>query len=38
MFRFGTFQQTFQQKVQRPGNTEFESVLSHSPHLDKIAI
>jgi hypothetical protein len=34
MFRFGTFRQ----KVQRPGNTEFEFVLSHSPHLDKIAI
>jgi hypothetical protein len=25
-------------EVQRPGNTEFEFLLSHSPHLDKIAI
>jgi hypothetical protein len=25
-------------EVQRSGNTEFEFVLSHSPHLDKIAI
>jgi hypothetical protein len=33
MFQFGTFRA----KVQRASNTEFEFVLSHLPHLDKIA-